>query len=220
MADQTKQPEDRRTIQEKLGNFTFCADAIRRARPFAAKAGESRRYLQGVYLEGDRAVATDGHRLANVKAVSIGDNPPKEGVIVVVTGVIPTWATVAEFKFADGYSGLVTFMGWPKTSKRRWSRDEPHLRYAMFTVVDQTFPNYKQIIPDAPSEARKRFHFNPRYLAETTHVFGDGVVIEGNDSNTPFLVTPGSRKQQDDRLAGDYMVIMPMRPDGWWEEGE
>ena len=128
---------------------------------FAISTEETRYYLNGIYLhvadDGDstlRAVATDGHRLAQVEIAM------PEGAAG-MPGVILPRKTVAELrKLLDEYEGEVeislsdtkvrfTFAGVVLTSK----------------LIDGTFPDYKRVIPTA----------NEKRLEVDCHVFAEAV---------------------------------------------
>ncbi len=126
---------------------------------FAISTEETRYYLNGIYLhvadDDDsmlRAVATDGHRLAQVE-VSVPEGAKG------MPGVIVPRKLVAELrKLLDEYEGEVevqlsdtkirfTFAGVVLTSK----------------LIDGTFPDYKRVIPTANE---KRLEVDCQVLAE------------------------------------------------------
>lgn len=103
---------------------------------FAISTGETRYYLNGIYLAGTgtnlTAVATDGHRLARHHGAPVGEF---NGVIVPrkTVGLVPKGAirvrlsgTKIQFEATDA-SGNVTLI----TSK----------------LIDGTFPDYQRVIP-------------------------------------------------------------------------
>ena len=111
---------------------------------FAVSTEETRYYLNGVYLhvaEEDgqkvlRAVATDGHRLAQV------EQPVPEGAIG-MPGVILPRKTVGEIrKLVDEYDGAVD-LGLSDT-KIRFSFNET---VVTSKLIDGTFPDYSRVIP-------------------------------------------------------------------------
>jgi DNA polymerase-3 subunit beta len=128
---------------------------------FAISTEETRYYLNGIYLhvvdEGDatlRAVATDGHRLAQVEVAM------PEGAAG-MPGVILPRKTVGELrKLLDEYEGEVEI-----------SLSDTKVRFTFAEVVltskliDGTFPDYKRVIPTA----------NEKRLEVDCHVFAEAV---------------------------------------------
>ena len=111
---------------------------------FAMSSEETRYYLNGVYLhtcqEGGnsylRAVATDGHRLAQIDV----DNP---GGMEAFAGVIVPKKTVSELRMVletDSDEINISI----SSNKIRFSNDSLTLTSK---VVDGTFPDYKRVIP-------------------------------------------------------------------------
>ena len=127
--------------------FQLAADDLKRlidkAR-FAISTEETRYYLNGIYLhvaedeDGShlRAVATDGHRLAQV------EQPVPEGAIG-MPGVILPRKTVGEIrKLVDEYDGAVD-LGLSDT-KIRFSFNDT---VVTSKLIDGTFPDYSRVIP-------------------------------------------------------------------------
>jgi DNA polymerase-3 subunit beta len=128
---------------EMAGATTFDADIAALFKPvaFAISTEETRHYLNGIYLhviansdDGERlrAVATDGHRLAQhdqplepAAAGMPGVIVPRKTVGLVPPGVVTV--SVSETKIRFTADGLTV------TSK----------------VVDGTFPDYRRVIPNA-----------------------------------------------------------------------
>jgi DNA polymerase-3 subunit beta len=111
---------------------------------FAISAEESRHYLNGIYLhaaENDgvsilRAVATDGHRLAQV------ETPLPEGAAE-MPGVIVPRKTVTELrKLIDETDSAVSIA--VSDSKVRFAFDQAVLTSKL---IDGTYPDYKRVIP-------------------------------------------------------------------------
>ncbi len=127
--------------------FAIAAEELKRlidkAR-FAISTEETRYYLNGIYLHvanGDagstlRAVATDGHRLAQVEQ----DVP--EGATG-MPGIIVPRKTVAEIrKLIDEYEGDVVVA--LSDTKMRFSFDNT---VVTSKLIDGTFPDYSRVIP-------------------------------------------------------------------------
>ncbi|WCL54361.1 DNA polymerase III subunit beta [Gimibacter soli] len=129
---------------------------------FAVSTEETRYYLNGIYLhvadssEGQRlrAVATDGHRLAQVEQ----DVP--EGAAG-MPGVIVPRKTVAEIrKLVEEYEGEVKIA--LSDTKIRFS-----FGHVIVTskLIDGTFPDYSRVIPQGND---KRLEMDCRLFAEAT----------------------------------------------------
>lgn len=112
---------------------------------FAMSTEETRYYLNGIYLhvaEGEpamlRAVATDGHRLAQVEL------PVPDGAAE-MAGVIVPRKTVGELrKLIDEFDGDVAIA--LSDTKIRFDFDGAVLTSKL---IDGTFPNYSRVIPTA-----------------------------------------------------------------------
>jgi DNA polymerase-3 subunit beta len=133
--------------EEYENDFTVKAKVIKRLfdkSKFAMSSEETRYYLNGVYLhpyqeEGKnflRAVATDGHRLAQIDVETPGG-------LETFTGVIVPKKTVSELRMVletenDEISISIS------SNKIRISNETVTLTSK---VVDGTFPDYKRVIP-------------------------------------------------------------------------
>lgn len=113
------------------------SDALRRTN-FCASGDDSRPNLNGVYLhigaDGDaRAVATDGHRLAQSN-FDIGEFGMMDGIIIPRKGVEQALAFMAAFDGVSvGFDGMMVFASETATLRIR--------------LIDAAFPDYRQVIP-------------------------------------------------------------------------
>jgi len=110
---------------------------------FAISTEETRFYLNGIYLHvvddgGDmlRAVATDGHRLAQASL------PAPDGAAGMPGVIIPRKAVTELHKLLDEYDGAVSV-----------ALSDARIRFAFADailttkVIDGTFPDYERVIP-------------------------------------------------------------------------
>ncbi len=128
-------------------SFSIAADELKRLidkSRFAISTEETRYYLNGIYLhaaEADgvpmlRAVATDGHRLAQV------DCPLPDGAASMPGVIVPRKAVIEVRRLLDQVDGSVEV-----------SLSETKIRFAFgksvltTKLIDGTFPDYQRVIP-------------------------------------------------------------------------
>ncbi|NQV79437.1 MAG: DNA polymerase III subunit beta [Alphaproteobacteria bacterium] len=128
-------------------SFSIAADELKRLidkSRFAISTEETRYYLNGIYLhaaEADgvpmlRAVATDGHRLAQV------DCPLPDGAASMPGVIVPRKAVIEVRRLLDQVDGSVQV-----------SLSETKIRFAFgksvltTKLIDGTFPDYQRVIP-------------------------------------------------------------------------
>lgn len=111
---------------------------------YAVSTEETRYYLGGVYLEATdetlRAVATDGHRLA------LAESDKPEGFDLSPGQILPRKLLNEMRKMLDGLGGEITF-GFQ--GKQVVLKHGPQTLSSL--LVEGTFPDYRQVIPKAPS---------------------------------------------------------------------
>ena len=144
-------------------NFTVSADVLRgiidKTR-FAVSTEETRYYLNGIYLHAAeengqsvlRAVATDGHRLAQVNAVLPEGAADMPGVIVPRKAVAELRKLIDEGEIDVGVS--------LSDSKIRFEVGESVLTSKL---IDGTFPDYQRVIPEGND---KIMEVNAKVFAE------------------------------------------------------
>jgi len=144
--------------------FTVDSDDMKRLidkTRFAISTEETRYYLNGIYVhvtEGDnsalRAVATDGHRLAQVEIAT------PEGAVG-MPGVIIPRKTVGELrKLLEEFSGDLKIS--LSDTKIRFEFDSTVLTSKL---IDGTFPDYTRVIPEG----------NDKVLELDCHMFAEAV---------------------------------------------
>ncbi len=183
---------------------------------FAISTEETRYYLNGIYLHAVeekpvklRAVATDGHRLAQVEM------PAPKGASG-IPGVIVPRKTVAEVQrlVEDGGEEVEIELS---PSKIRFSFNKVVLTSKL---IDGTFPDYVRVIPaandktlgSATEELEVEYDaealdigFNSRYLLDiTAQLEGEKAELKLADPGSPTLL-------RDQDAAGALYVLMPMR---------
>lgn len=120
------------------------ADLIDKTR-FAISTEETRYYLNGIYLHAVedgkspvlRAVATDGHRLAQV------DYPLPEGASGMAGIIVPRKTVLEVQKLIEGFDGSVSIGA--SDTKIRFEFNGVVLTSKL---IDGTFPDYSRVIPD------------------------------------------------------------------------
>ena len=151
---------------------------------FAMSSEETRYYLNGVYLhpceEGGknflRAVATDGHRLAQIDV-----EPPSN--MSLFTGVIVPKKTVSELRMVlETDSNEISIS--VSNNKIRFSNDTLTLTSK---VVDGTFPDYKRVIP---VNNEKKLQVNAAEFSEAV----DRVSTVSSDRSRAVKLSLGSGK--------------------------
>ena len=110
---------------------------------FAISTEETRYYLNGIYLHAVddmlRAVATDGHRLAQVQL------PLPDGAAGMPGAIVPRKTVLELAKLAEDSEGTVEI-----------AMSEAKIRFSVGPVVltskliDGTFPDYERVIPQLP----------------------------------------------------------------------
>lgn len=132
---------------EMTHNFTMPADDLKtliEKTRFAISTEETRYYLNGIYLHevasGDapliRAVATDGHRLAQVQF------PRPEGAKAIPGIIVPRKTVLELTKLVEAAEGEIEIALSP--SKIRFGMDGLTLTSKL---IDGTFPDYERVIP-------------------------------------------------------------------------
>ncbi|MDA0368087.1 MAG: DNA polymerase III subunit beta [Proteobacteria bacterium] len=128
-------------------SFSIAADELKRLidkSRFAISTEETRYYLNGIYLHAAeaagvpmlRAVATDGHRLAQV------DCPLPDGAASMPGVIVPRKAVIEVRRLLDQVDGSVQV-----------SLSETKIRFAFgksvltTKLIDGTFPDYQRVIP-------------------------------------------------------------------------
>ncbi len=145
--------------------FVMAADEIKRIvdkTRFAISTEETRYYLNGIYLHAAeengrktlRAVATDGHRLAQA------DMPLPSGADGMPGIIVPRKAIAELRKLVDDVEGEVTVS--LSDNKIRFSFDDLVLTSKL---IDGTFPDYERVIPAG----------NDKLLEVDAHVFAEAV---------------------------------------------
>lgn len=106
---------------------------VEQVKPAAEPVGSAREYLQGVYLDGDRIVATDGRQLRIVQhGVAVGERILLPGRAVdKLTSMFPDGADVRCSHLAASFS-------------------TEHLTLRT-KLIDATFPDYRRVVPSDQS---------------------------------------------------------------------
>ena len=157
----------------------------------------TRYYLNGVYLHGDTAVATDGHMLTKAIETDPELENPKDGAIFPVSKKAIT-------AMKKNTAAKVTFENDVLTVL---DETESVLHLEPSKQIDGTFPDYNRVIPDGDFESSLG-GFAPDLLirlSNTAKILISGpLVLTGEDASSPHKVKyVGS---------SDVMsVIMPMR---------
>lgn len=158
---------------------------------YCASSEETRYYLRGVHLAtSGHMVTTDGHRLFCAKL--------SEAVSQDV--IIPIETVKAALKLAPKKAETIELNG-------------NTFGGVVFTPVDGTFPNWRQVIPPAEGfkPAEGQAHFNPDYIYDLGQMSralgsktGTAFDIHGWNPESPHGVTFANRPDC-------FAVIMPMR---------
>src|SRR5215510_10429599 len=182
---------------------------------FAISTEETRYYLNGIYLHTAgtnkaptlRAVATDGHRLAQCELPLPAGGSGMPGIIV-------PRKTVGEVQrlIEDNEAEVTVELS---QGKIRFSIGDAVLTSKL---IDGTFPDYVRVIPVANDKElvveKKEFEqaaepldigFNSRYLLDiAAQLDGEAAVLKLADPGSPTLI-----QERDDK--GALYVLMPMR---------
>ena len=128
--------------------FDIDAPALRRLiqkTRFAVSTEETRYYLNGIYLHTSdidgvavlRAVATDGHRLAQV------DMPQPDGAAGIPGVIVPRKLVSELFRLIEDLDGLVTVSLSDDTIRIEFGETVLSSK-----LIDGTFPDYQRVIPE------------------------------------------------------------------------
>ncbi len=176
--------------------FVLAADAVKRMidkTRFAISTEETRYYLNGIYLHAAenngvpvlRAVATDGHRLAQV------DMPLPDGAAGMPGVIVPRKAVAELRKLVDDVDGDVS-IGLSDT-KIRFGFDDLVLTSKL---IDGTFPDYERVIPRGND---KTMEVDARVLAEAV----DRVSTISTEKSRAVKLS----------ISGDRLVLSANSPD-------
>jgi DNA polymerase-3 subunit beta len=185
-----------------LGNrFTIAADDLKgliEKTRFAISTEETRYYLNGIYLHEVeaasvlRAVATDGHRLAQTQIARPDGAKGMPGVIV------PRKTVLEVVKLIEGLEGEVE-VGL-SSSKIRFAAGSLVLTSKL---IDGTFPDYERVIP----------RHNDKVLEVDTKIFSDAV-----DRVSTISMEKGRAVKLN--IAGNKVVLTVNNPDSGSAEEE
>jgi len=181
--------------------ITIDRNKLKTAARFAADSKDLRRTLHGVLIEaspaGVRLVATDGHVLLVARAPADADTDTW-------TGIIPADVIKAALAWKGNKSlPIILITGAPECRLTRATGEA-----AVFVPVDGPFPDYRKVIPAAPSGAAS--FFDPDLLVRFKRAAEDlgsklglfGLLPGGDGSGLVYI--------SDDAVG----VIMPMRSGG------
>jgi DNA polymerase-3 subunit beta len=186
---------------EMAHNFTLSATDLRNLiekTRFAISTEETRYYLNGIYLHeaGNgtllRAVATDGHRLAQAEVKRPEGAKGMPGIIV------PRKTVLEVVKLFEGHDGDVEVS--LSSSKIRFSAANLVLTSKL---IDGTFPDYERVIP----------RNNDKVLEADTKLFADAV-----DRVSTISMEKGRAVKLN--IAGGKLVLTVNNPDSGSAEEE
>jgi DNA polymerase-3 subunit beta len=182
------------TFQLSAGELKGLIDKTR----FAISTEETRYYLNGIYLHEVasgallRAVATDGHRLAQAQIARPGGAKGMPGVIV------PRKTVLEVVKLIEGQESEVEVA--LSSSKIRFTAGNLVLTSKL---IDGTFPDYERVIP----------RYNDKVLTIDTSLFAEAV----DRVSTISLEKSRAVKLN---IAGDRLVLTVNNPDAGSAEEE
>mgnify|MGYP004450760269 CR=1 FL=1 len=161
----------------------------------AKSCDETRYYLNGVFISGDTAVATDGHMLTKAND-SEAVNPEGDHIFPVSKKAITAMKSnkAVKVKFENDTLSVLNKIGevlYMEQSKE----------------LDATFPDYKRVIPELDFDSCKG-SFAPDLLARLAAtakiLITAPITLSGEDSKSPHKVQYNGQDEV-------FSVVMPMR---------
>lgn len=161
-------------------------DALKAVAPFMSKE-QTRHYINGVLVQGNLLVATDGHRLAVIKSQHWELEGEQAEDFILPRNVIEQ---VLKTKLAKRARGCFIIDTTAKTITVL-EDNEPVATYN-YEPVDGTFPDWNRVIPDAHNyEIGAPASFNPSLLS-AFEAFGPSITVFLNkDVKSPAFIRGG-----------------------------
>jgi hypothetical protein len=184
-----------------MKKFTVLARPFMAAKLFAAK-GDVRCYLNGVMVERENIVATNGHTLfVNHAEYEIHDN--ESGYIIDVIGTIPRKAYKINFELDEEKQSGVAFFECALGLT---------IGCLYFKLKDGKYPNWSKVIKRDLAQPTAEVGVNPAYLS----LLDKAVKLVGNQRYcfTNLKLHGADNHLIFDILSHEYdstVVIMPMR---------
>ena len=164
-----------------------------------APTKDSRPELNGVYLDKNCMVATDGHRLISIpySAETVGSQNEFAPIIVPTSAVAALRKLITARERNDSETSILV-EDTPTTSQYHLSCGV-YLGY--FTPVNMPYPPYDRVIPkEIANPSMEGITFNWEYMANFSKIAG----MYG-DKCKVVVLTPNGR--------GSALASMPIRPD-------
>ena len=174
---------------------TMTAQQYRAATACTAK-NDMRYYLNGIHINSEHVVSTDGHILY---LAEIDPGEGFNGPIIFEPVNISTWIRKVVIYTHDSYNVIVE-----TSSNRKGIKTKQHI----CPLIDGRFPDYKRIIPSDTRfrEQFRDFSIGSGYLVSLKTIFGDWPLrFNLSDVNEPIVITHSTESGYG------KVVLMPCR---------